>query len=212
MSAQTLACAMRRETAFLLPPRAFLCLSGGHGPTTSRKSRPAKPIDFTRQPRRSAGKARTGRASTLSAEHLLHPSFRLGRGFGPRLPSTSSLCALALHRTWRTHEPPRSSRLAGRSTSWDFCVVVPCCPSRVSHWSSRDRPWAAHVTSELDRLSELPAADQPSWRLPGRHAPGMLDFVQCRPRDHFAPRTLPPRPECLVVGIEQDVNRSSNGP
>lgn len=33
--------------------------------------------------------------------------------------------------------------------------------------------------------------------------PLCLNFVQCRPRDHVAPRTLMPRLECLAVGIEQ---------
>lgn len=92
MSAQTLACAMRRETAFLLPPGAFLGLSRGHGPATSSKSRPAKPIDFLLANRAEARvrRERVGHPLSAVAEHLLHPSFRWGRGFGPRLPSTSS--------------------------------------------------------------------------------------------------------------------------
>lgn len=37
--------------------------------------------------------------------------------------------------------------------------------------------------------------------------PLCLDFVQCRPRDHAAPRTLLPRLERLAVGIEQECER-----
>jgi hypothetical protein len=62
------------------------------------------------------------------------------------------------------------------------------------------------VASELDQLSDLPGwprAKQAGDCLVDM-CPVCVDFVQCRPHDHATPRTRLPRPECLVVGIEQE--------
>ena len=62
------------------------------------------------------------------------------------------------------------------------------------------------VAIELDQLSDLPGwtqAKQAGDCLVDM-GPVDVDFVQCRLRDHAAPRTRLLRPECLVVGIEQE--------
>ncbi|OKO75639.1 hypothetical protein [Bradyrhizobium sp. AS23.2] len=61
------------------------------------------------------------------------------------------------------------------------------------------------VASELDQLSDLPglAAAKQAGDCLVDIRPVCLDFVQCWPRDHAAPGTRLPRPECLV-GIKQE--------
>jgi hypothetical protein len=124
---------------FLVPLRAFLCLTRGHGPATSR-SGSAKPFDFTRQPRRSAGESENGLGihSQASPNICCIPAFG-GTRVGLKLPSISNLCALVRQPLSRASGKRMSLQVADMhdwqvgSTSWDFSVVVPCWPLRVSH-------------------------------------------------------------------------------
>jgi hypothetical protein len=61
------------------------------------------------------------------------------------------------------------------------------------------------VALELDQLSDLPGLAA-AWQAGDclvNIRPVYLDFVQCQPRDHAAPGTRLPRPECLV-GTKQE--------
>src|SRR3954447_24700563 len=60
---------------------------------------------------------RVGHPLSDVVEHLLHPGFRWGRGFGPKLPSISTLFALARQPISRAPGKRKSDRKSTRLNS-----------------------------------------------------------------------------------------------